>query len=66
MITQRLVALLLTLAMMPAAYAAKLANNTPGFVKKAVDIGAVDPSTVISVTAFLWYALTGEEGETQP
>jgi subtilase family serine protease len=28
-------------------------NNTPGFIKKATDQGAVNPSTVISVTAWL-------------
>ncbi len=26
-------------------------GNTPGFVQKATDLGAVDPSSVISVTA---------------
>ena len=28
-------------------------GNTPGFIQKARDLGAVDPSTVISVTAWL-------------
>lgn len=28
-------------------------SNTPGFIKKAVDLGAMDPSTVISVTVWL-------------
>src|SRR5260370_41737752 len=28
-------------------------GNTPGFVQKAQDLGAVDPSSVISVTAWL-------------
>ncbi len=28
-------------------------NNTPGFVKRAVDQGAADPTTLISVTAWL-------------
>jgi len=45
-------AVLLTLAAGPG-YAGSLANNTPGFVKKAVDTGAVDPATVITVTAWL-------------
>jgi subtilase family serine protease len=53
MIARRLLALLLTVAMAQAVYAGKLANNTPGFVKRAVDAGAVDPSTVIAVTAWL-------------
>ncbi len=53
MTARRLLALLLTLAMAQAVYAGKLANNTPGFVKRAVDAGAVDPSTVITVTAWL-------------
>ena len=30
-----------------------LVNNTPGFIKKAVDQGPLDPSTVITVTAWL-------------
>ena len=30
-----------------------ISNNTPGFVKNAKDLGAVDPSTVISVTVWL-------------
>src|SRR5260370_31619440 len=30
-----------------------IANNTPGFIKSATDLGAVDPSTVITVTAWL-------------
>jgi hypothetical protein len=30
-----------------------IAKNTPGFIKKATDLGAVDPSTVITVTAWL-------------
>ena len=30
-----------------------ITGNTPGFIKKAADQGAVDPSTVISVTAWL-------------
>src|ERR1019366_5057852 len=28
-------------------------GNTPGFIQKAQDLGAVDPSCVISVTAWL-------------
>jgi len=53
MILRRLSALLVIVAMAPAVYAAQLVNNTPGFVKRAVDTGAVDPSTVITVTAWL-------------
>ena len=30
-----------------------ISGNTHGFIKKAADQGAVDPSTVISVTAWL-------------
>ncbi|HEU5200286.1 MAG TPA: S53 family peptidase [Ktedonobacterales bacterium] len=30
-----------------------IGNNTPGFIKNATDAGAVDPSTVISVTVWL-------------
>lgn len=30
-----------------------IAKNTPGFIKKARDLGAVDPGTVITVTAWL-------------
>src|SRR5436190_9572030 len=33
-------------------------GNTPGFIKKAQDLGAADPSAVISVTA--WLALHNE------
>lgn len=53
MTARRLLALLLTLALGSVCYAGQLANNTPGFLKKAVDLGAVDPTTVISVTAWL-------------
>jgi subtilase family serine protease len=31
----------------------KIHGNTPGFIKKAKDLGPTDPSTVISVTAWL-------------
>jgi subtilase family serine protease len=37
----------------------KITNNTPGFIKKATDLGAVDPSTVISVT--VWLKLHNED-----
>ncbi|HEX6465951.1 MAG TPA: protease pro-enzyme activation domain-containing protein, partial [Terriglobales bacterium] len=37
----------------------KVPNNTPGFIQKAVDQGAVDPSTVISVT--VWLKLHNEQ-----
>jgi len=30
-----------------------LTGNTPGFIKKATDLGSADPTTVISVTAWL-------------
>src|SRR5712691_6455617 len=32
---------------------AVMSNNTPGFVKNAKDLGPVDPSTLITVTAWL-------------
>ena len=35
----------------PANY--KIANNTPGFIKSAVDQGPVDPATVITVNVWL-------------
>jgi subtilase family serine protease len=53
MTARRLIALLLALALAQVSYAGKIANNTPGFVKKATDLGAVDPTTVIDVTAWL-------------
>jgi subtilase family serine protease len=31
----------------------RVPNNTPGFIKKATDLGALNPSTVISVTVWL-------------
>src|SRR5712692_1180319 len=31
----------------------RVPKNTPGFIKIATDLGAVDPSTVISVTVWL-------------
>ena len=34
------------------AQAAPVANNTPGFIKKAADLGPVDPNTVITATAW--------------
>lgn len=33
------------------AYGYYVRNNTPGFVKKAVDQGPADPNTLITVTA---------------
>jgi subtilase family serine protease len=36
-----------------------IANNTPGFIKKAVDLGPTDPSAVISVT--VWLQLHNEQ-----
>jgi subtilase family serine protease len=53
MSVRRLIALLLTLIAAHASYAGRLVNNTPGFVKTAPDTGAVDPTTVIAVTAWL-------------
>src|SRR5215467_11034647 len=35
------------------AYGYMVKNNTPGFISRAVDQGAADPTTVISVTAWL-------------
>jgi len=35
------------------AQAAPVANNTPGFIKQAVDLGPLDPNSVINVTAWL-------------
>src|SRR5712691_5146733 len=32
---------------------AVMSNNTPGFIKNATDLGPVDPSTMITVTAWL-------------
>jgi len=31
----------------------KISNNTPGFIKKAVDQGAVDPASVMTVNVWL-------------
>ena len=54
MTTRRsLLAVLMSVAMAQACLAGSIANNTPGFVKGAVDLGPVDPSTVVSVTAWL-------------
>ena len=36
-----------------AVFGQNIANNTPGFIKKATDLGPVDPSTLIEVTAWL-------------
>ena len=35
------------------AHAAPVANNTPGFIKQAADLGPLDPNSVINVTAWL-------------
>src|SRR5260370_29282261 len=35
-----------------------LTGNTPGFIKKATDLGSADPTTVISVT--VWLTLRNE------
>jgi subtilase family serine protease len=53
MTVRRLLAAMITAAMAQACLAGTIAHNTPGFVKNAPDLGAVDPSTVISVTAWL-------------
>jgi subtilase family serine protease len=42
------------------ASASRISNNTPGFIRTATDLGAVDPSTVISVT--VWLKLHNENG----
>jgi len=34
-------------------HAAPVANNTPGFIKKAADLGPLDPNSVINVTVWL-------------
>src|SRR5437762_9252256 len=43
----------ITLSAVLYAHAGTVAGNTPGFIKKATDLGPADPSTVISVTAWL-------------
>jgi subtilase family serine protease len=35
------------------AHAVPVANNTPGFIKKATDLGPLDPNSVINVTVWL-------------
>ena len=35
------------------AHAAPVANNTPGFIKKATDLGPLDPNSMINVTVWL-------------
>ncbi len=35
------------------AHAAPVANNTPGFIKQAADLGPLDPNSVINVTVWL-------------
>ena len=35
------------------AHAAPVANNTAGFIKKAADLGPLDPNSVINVTVWL-------------
>src|SRR6476660_8046727 len=35
------------------AQAAPVANNTPGFIKKATDLGPLDPNSMINVTVWL-------------
>jgi len=35
------------------AHAAPVANNTPGFIKKATDLGPLDPNNVINVSVWL-------------
>jgi subtilase family serine protease len=41
------------LSTMVHAQSTTITKNTPGFIKKAADLGAVDPDTVITVTAWL-------------
>ena len=55
----RCVAALVLLSALPAflplasAQTYTIHGNTPGFIQKSQDLGAVDPSSVISVTAWL-------------
>src|SRR5438477_10865196 len=35
------------------AHAAPVANNTPGFIKQAADLGPLDPNSMINVTVWL-------------
>src|SRR6202158_1956206 len=55
----RYVAALVLLSALPAflplasAQTYRIHGNTPGFIQKSQDLGAVDPSSVISVTAWL-------------
>jgi subtilase family serine protease len=47
-----------SLAAAASAQSTQIPNNTPGFIKKAVDLGPTDPSTVI--TATVWVKLQNE------
>ena len=43
----------ITLSAVLCAHAGTVAGNTPGFIKKAADLGPVDPNSVIHVTVWL-------------
>src|SRR6476619_8428232 len=52
---KQFLALFFTIALSAAfnVHAAPVVNNTPGFIKQAVDLGPLDPNSVINVTAWL-------------
>ena len=53
---KKILTLLFSVALSTVVYAQStttISNNTPGFIKKATDLGPVDPNTVITVTAWL-------------
>jgi len=52
---KRLITLFVSVALTAGLHAstARIPNNTPGFVRRATDIGPVDPGNVISVTVWL-------------
>ncbi len=43
----------ITLSAVLCAHAGTVASNTPGFIKKAADLGPLDPNSVINVTVWL-------------
>src|SRR5215469_10222428 len=52
---KKLLTLFVTVALTTGLHASttRIADNTPGFIRKATDLGAVDPSKIISVTVWL-------------
>ena len=52
---KKFLALFFTIALSTAfnVHAAPVANNTPGFIKKATDLGPLDPNSMINVTVWL-------------